>query len=708
MLLRGPVGVKTWGAHGHVQDRTAALPLATHLRCRAGGATLSQPMSSLDAQAASLARLSLFPRPQRMRAGSGRVRLPPRVRLEGAAFAYSEPPAVRWLAEACAARGHQLLIAPVDRAETLASTSELTIRVAAPAMSALPAEAGEGALQGYVLTVSEGEGIAILPGGEAGLQYALATLAQLIRNVDGASGQLALPSLTIEDWPDLVRRGAMLDISRDKVPTLATLKSLVERLARFKLNQLQLYMEHTFAYPGHERVWRDASPLSAEEVRELDEYCAARHVELVPNQNSFGHMQRWLVHPEYRALAECPEGFEHPWNWSGEPYGLCATDPASLRFLEGLYDALLPNFQSRLFNVGLDETIDLGAGRSRAACEARGTERVYLDFLREVHARVQARGRTMQFWGDILIKRPDLLAELPKDAIALEWGYEADHPFAEHLALFRGAGLPFYVCPGTSSWCSIAGRSENALLNLASAAREGKRAGASGYLITDWGDHGHLQPLAVSYLGFMAGAGFSWNVREADDPLSLDWPALLDRNVFCDSAGGLGHAAFELGNAYLYAGSLRPNASVLFWILIKPERMFSAPGVTEESLARTLAQLEQAGEGLERARPEPAVTGQADAEQQAENALVREELAWARDLLRFACRLGRAYCALAQLSADAATSIASAPAPLRSTLAQELKPLLARQRALWLARNRPGGLDDSARRLERILADLGT
>ena len=198
----------------------------------------------------------------------------------------------------------------------------------------------------------------------------------------------------------------MLDISRDKVPTMATLKALVDELARWKINQLQLYMEHTFAYPGHEAVWQQASALTAARSPRARRVCAARHIELVPNQNSFGHMQRWLVHPAYRALAECPEGFEHPWNWSGEPYGLCATDPASLRFLEGLYDELLPNFQSRQFNVGLDETLDLGCGRSRAACEARGTERVYLEFLREVHARVRERGKVMQFWGDIIVKRP--------------------------------------------------------------------------------------------------------------------------------------------------------------------------------------------------------------------------------------------------------------------------------------------------------------
>src|SRR4029453_13120330 len=103
-----------------------------------------------------------------------------------------------------------------------------------------------------------------------------------------------LPVGTVEDWPDVPVRGVMLDVSRDKVPTMETVRALVDRLAGWKVNQLQLYMEHTFAYRDHEDVWRAASPFTAEEVVELDAYCRARHVELVPNQNCLGHWERWL------------------------------------------------------------------------------------------------------------------------------------------------------------------------------------------------------------------------------------------------------------------------------------------------------------------------------------------------------------------------------------------------------------------------------
>jgi hexosaminidase len=637
----------------------------------------------------------LFPRPQRLRPLHGSFLLSPSVLvdpLRGPELSMSA--GLAWLGRALQARGHRLQLGPTPR-----DGRGCRLEFAPLDLAHLPPAARARASQGYALTIRDGV-LTIFHVGAPGLQHALATLAQLITLAEGAPGAVVLSHLTIEDWPDFPERGVMLDISRDKVPKLSTLLSLVDRLASWKINQLQLYMEHTFAYPGHEVVWKNASPLTAAEVRELDAHCAARHVQLVPNQNSFGHMHRWLVHEPYRALAECPDGFEHPWNWTSEPYGLCATDPASLRFLEGLYDELLPHFTSRLFNVGLDETIDLGHGRSEAACQARGTERVYLEFLKEVHARVRARGKVMLFWGDIIVKRPDLLAELPADAIALEWGYEADHPFAEHLALFEQAGLAFYVCPGTSSWNSIAGRTDNALLNIARAAREGKAAGASGLIVTDWGDHGHLQPLAVSYLGLFAAAGFSWNTADAAEPLALDLPRRLDSHVFGDAASVLGRVAYDLGNAYREAGSLRSNASVLFWSLIKPERLFTPPGVTRESLERTLTYLERAGEALPRARPGTLGTALADG---GEGVRVVAELGWARDLLAFACRLGIARCSAERATTDR-ESLALLPASVRAALRRELRGLIERQRALWLERNRPGGLEDSTRRLSTLLA----
>lgn len=346
----------------------------------------------------------------------------------------------------------------------------------------------------------------------AGLFYAV----QALRSLCAGKAADRMPCLTAEDAPDFPVRGLMLDVSRDKVPTMRTLFTLIDLLASLRYNQLQLYIEHTFAYPGHEEIWQNASPFTPEEIRVLDAYCAARCIELVPNQNSFGHLERWLAHPRYRPLAELPGGGA-PLPWGGtRAYcsALCPTDSRSLDFLCGLYDAFLPNFSSCRFNVGCDETFDLcGKGRSFAPGspgEGKDTGRVYLDFLKQVHHLVTERGREMMCWGDIILHHPELVPELPEGLTVLEWGYEANHPFEEHTQLFRKSGVPFYVCPGTSSWRSLFGRHTNMIANIESAARHGRDNGAAGFLLTDWGDEGHWQPLAVSYPAYLYAGAVSW------------------------------------------------------------------------------------------------------------------------------------------------------------------------------------------------------
>ena len=187
----------------------------------------------------------------------------------------------------------------------------------------------------------------------------------------------ALPEMDIHDYPDFPVRGVMLDISRDKVVTMETLYVLVEMLASWKMNYLQLYMEHSFAYSQHETVWKEASPFTGQEILELEHFCKQHHVELVANQNSFGHMERWLKHPEYKHLAECPDGFIGNF---GDHLGerrpatsLNPLDPASIALIDGLYSELLPHFTSSTLNVGGDEPWEMGQCQSRAACEARGT-----------------------------------------------------------------------------------------------------------------------------------------------------------------------------------------------------------------------------------------------------------------------------------------------------------------------------------------------
>jgi hexosaminidase len=507
----------------------------------------------------------------------------------------------------------------------------------------------------------------------------------------------ALPCLALRDWPDFPVRGYLLDVSRDRVPTRATLEQLIRLLSRCRLNQLQLYIEHSYAYRDHEIVWRNASPITADDLRWLDARCAERGIELVANQNCFGHMERWLRHPAYRPRAEAPDGFTGP-DGRHRPPAVLAPNEDNARFALALAREQRAQLSSRRVHIGCDETFELGEGASRAAVAARGRGRVYLEHLQRLLAGLHADGCEVLFWGDILRRHPELVPELPRhESIALAWHYEAPIArgtlpeaalaplerfgatlagFAEQAPAFAEVGFPYWVCPGTSSWNSLVGRLPNARGNLLDAARVGLAYGARGYLITDWGDNGHLQPPAVSAPPLLYGAALGWcAARNAD--LAVD--RVLDALVFEDAAGVLGGVLERIGGVSAQTGQRVFNASPLSAALLQSATLPPVGALDDAGSRAVLAALEQALVDVPRARP-----GCADAD------IVRRELAQAIRLARHGTWRQRRAAGLS--------------CPDDAVLRRDLAEAIETQRTCWLERSRPGGLADSLARLEATLA----
>jgi hypothetical protein len=607
--------------------------------------------------------LHLLPVPRELRREAGVLELPGRALLRVAGDAEAARPAERAARAALAAAG----IAP-----------------AASGAPAIELALGAGGLpeEGYALRVA-GDGVRISASAPRGLLHGVRTFAQLLRE-----RAPRLPCLAVRDAPDLPRRGFMLDVSRDRVPTQASLFALVEQLAALKLNVLQLYTEHTFAYPGHETVWGEASPMTPEEVRALDAFCAERGVELVPNQNSFGHMERWLRHPAYHALGELESGG-----------GCLAPSEEAARFVGSLYDALLPCFRSRRFHMGCDETFDLGRGRSRAACAERGTGRVYLDFVLRLLGDLERRGRHVELWGDIVLQHPELIPLLPKQGLTADaWFYEAPADpaavpdevagalarfgytrellagFSGHAPRFAEAGVPFQVCPGTSSWNSFVGRWSNARENVRDAVAWGRRSGAEGMLLTDWGDNGHLQPPAVSLAPLAFAAGVSWGFEANGE---TDLAAALGRHVFASRA--LADAALALGDAHLETGLASMNATPFFVAMRVP-------------LGREVGP-------LLRGRPDAAkLAAAAERLGALAEGLGGDDLV-SRDLRQAALLARHGSWRLLRGRLGAGPDLAA----LRRDLAERIET----QRERWLATSRPGGLRESLALLGRALEEYG-
>ena len=307
----------------------------------------------------------------------------------------------------------------------------------------------------------------------------------------------------------------------------------------------------------------------------------------------------------------------------------------------------------------------------------RGRHAVYLDHLEGIRKLVEKHERKMLFWADILLEKPEKAIHVPKSASPVVWGYESEHPFEEQAEVLSACNLSFYLAPGTSSWRSFTGRMTNSLANLRNAIDAGLVHGASGILLTNWGDCGNHQSWSTLYPALLHGGGLAWN--ETSNPES-DLPALLDQFIFPNESETPSEDLIALGKLDLTLGRKISNTS-LPWLLL----FSSQPEKLPEQLNRDhpAKNLNSAQEILKGIRPRLATLAEGS---NTTASLAARELLLGLDLSTHGLSRGQKIIG--------ETPPAFLPSP---------KEITSRYEAVWLERARAGGLAESLELLEEGL-----
>ncbi len=353
----------------------------------------------------------------------------------------------------------------------------------------------------YEICVEE-NGVVISCASEAGKFRALTSLRQMIED-----GKISLG--TVHDYPQFERRSYMLDISRNRMPKVETITWLIDLLAGLKYNEIQLYMDSfCFKYDAFPEYTADFDCLTAEDIEYLDQYCYDRFIDLVPNQNSFGHMAAWLAKPELAHLG-LTDG-------TAPANTLNPLLDETIEFLDKLYGSLLPHFRSKYVNIGLDEAYGLGKFQTEEACKKYGADNVFMDFLNKVADLCEKKyGKTVMFWSDMIASYPESHTRIPGSAIALSWGYDLikSQMMEKRCMDLKKVNVPYYVCPGNCTWLSFTGRFDVMSFNTRTLGEVGRDHGAKGYLMTDWGcGEGHMHNMVWSLVPAALAGQYAWNV----------------------------------------------------------------------------------------------------------------------------------------------------------------------------------------------------
>ncbi len=318
-----------------------------------------------------------------------------------------------------------------------------------------------------------------------------------------------LPAVTIKDAPDMEHRGYYFDATRGRVISVKGAKKMIDRLANYKINVLQFYVEHTFDFVEFRDENRSQDDcLTAEDILEIDKYCYENFIDFQPSLSTFGHLFELLSREEYKHLCEL-ENYTpcaNFWLERMQHHTIDASNDESFDLICSLIDQYLPLFRSKYFNICCDETFDLGKGRN----QGKDATELYTSFVSKIIKHVNDAGKTVMMWADIVLHHPELLDRIPKDTIMLNWDYNPN-PDEGRIKAVADVGLTQMVCPSNYAWNALIERAEAGEQNIVNMARHGHKYKTFGMLNTTWGDHGHACHPECSMYGAILGACVSWD-----------------------------------------------------------------------------------------------------------------------------------------------------------------------------------------------------
>ncbi|MBQ0101788.1 MAG: beta-N-acetylhexosaminidase [Firmicutes bacterium] len=402
--------------------------------------------------------------------------------------------------------------------------NEIGEKVTPPVINCVSGEitlsCGDMDCESYTLKITP-DGISLASDGVKGLFYAIQTLRQIV----SAYGE-NLPCVEIEDAPAFPERGFYHDVTRGRVPTLEQLFKIVDFISYYKINALQLYVEDAFAFKEYEGIMKPEEMLTADEIKKLDDYCYLHFVEFVPSMSTFGHLYNLLQSDRYKHLC----GLEnyvpaaHYWIEKMRHHTIDVSNPESIELVKSMIDQYVPLFRSEKFNICCDETFDLCKGRN----VGKDSGEEYFGFLKKIISHVRSYGKTVMMWGDIALKHPEMLSEIPEGTVMLNWTYSAN-PDENKVKTLADAGLIQIVCPGTTSWNRFVERLEVSEPNICKLTDYGKKYGALGILNTNWGDFGNICPFNCELYGTVLGAEKGWN---PDAALGEDYEIAASKLIY--------------------------------------------------------------------------------------------------------------------------------------------------------------------------------
>lgn len=281
---------------------------------------------------------------------------------------------------------------------------------------------------------------------------------------------------------DFKIKGFHLDL-RIQVMKPEALKAFALKLSKSGVNTIIMEYEATFPFEKHPLIPNRYAYTKAE-ISDFVKYSSSLGIDVIPLQQSFGHVEYILRFPKYAKLRESNADYSQVNPMQEE---------LAKELFKDLFTEMAELHPSKYIHIGCDETRLLGhSPRSKAKMEKFGVGKLYGDYVKLICDIALEMGKTPVLWADIALKYPEALKSLPKGVVFVDWNYGWDlNKFGNHKKLTE-SGFEVWGAPSLRSapdnynlttW-------EKHFNNIKDFVPQARELGYTGMIMTSWSTSG--------------------------------------------------------------------------------------------------------------------------------------------------------------------------------------------------------------------------
>lgn len=322
---------------------------------------------------------------------------------------------------------------------------------------------------------------------------------------------ISIPCQEVTDYPVLKMRGVSDDISRGQISNADNFKRIIENLALYKYNSYFLYIEDVLQLDNYSEIGKTRGALRKEEIKEIIDFAGKYYIDVYPIFETFGHQESILANPAFENMAE----------FAGA-HSLCTSCPTTYQYLEKALKEVALLFTTPVIHIGGDESFDAGVHKSNKEAQRLGLAEIHRQHYEKVANICKKYNKNIWIYGDIILKYPQLLKQLPPNTTIMDWEYWPKSYYPS-TATIKQSGVPYCVSPSVFNFKTVFPLHLYSFPNIQTYTQSGIRNDAQGMVVANWGDMGNEGFKELLYYGYAWAGQWAWKGKGDNTTFNNDF-----------------------------------------------------------------------------------------------------------------------------------------------------------------------------------------